>query len=187
MNEGPTMWYTGRADFWDRYPSLFEGKSRDHFVHWTHSQHTQSLWHVMDHTVESGGQCHVYVNLECYGRPTPENRSLLDASTSGCMPLFFFFFYIKFNSLVCTFQWSFTLVGITEACGLSVIMITIFLYTLKHIDGHSSTSEFLSHSYIVHIHFHDYSYIYFFKHIYIYVTNLTLLIISCNTSKYIII
>ena len=43
---------------------------------------------------------------------------------------FFFFFYIQFNSLVCTFPWSFTLVGITEACGLSVIMITIFfIYT----------------------------------------------------------
>ena len=57
----------------------------------------------MDHTVESGGQCHVYVNLECYGRPTPENRSLLDASTSGCMPLFYFFLlnsivlYVHFN------------------------------------------------------------------------------------------
>ena len=101
--------------------------------------------------------------------------------------IFFNSFFIQFNSLVCTFQWSFTLVGITEACGLSVIMITIFLYTLKHIDLHSSTSEFLSHSYIVHIHFHDYSYIYFLKHIYIYVTNLTLVIISCNTSKYIII
>ena len=60
----------------------------------------------------------------------------------------------------------FTLVWITEACGLSVIMITICFNTLKRIDLHSSTSDFLSHSYIVHIHFHDYSYIYTFLNIF---------------------
>ena len=46
---------------------------------------------------------------------------------------FFYFFFLLLNSLVCTFPWSFTLVGITEACGLSVIMINICLYTLKYI------------------------------------------------------